>query len=204
MASAAIEWKPDRSLLDTSIRIPAEPKPRRESQRAWSERIIKTINGSDPRCNAVLGKHFGDGYAIIATDGHRALCRLQPGEPGPMLMASVTDHASITVGPDLFMALKRARAVTLGRRTRSAVLSICSGRLYVSVSDQDGIDSAEWIDVGSEAIETSGIILDIDLMLAGLGRPEMRLWYRPNAWDVPIKIETDDREYRYVLMPMRP
>ncbi len=200
----AITWTPDPALTDTSIYVPPTPKPRRESVSAWSNRLAKSIKSFDDRCQRVIGRGFGDNYRIVATDGHRALCTLDPSaEPLPIGAASTDGDAHVSVGDSLFLAVKRAKAVTAGRRVKSVHLSICDGRLYVTVPDFDGVGSCEFVDVDKGAAQSSAFVLSIDYLLPVFGRPIV-MSYRPNHDDRAIKFTTTDLAWRYVVMPMRP
>lgn len=203
--------KPHWYHAPKASRMPGPVKaPRASADRSletWSVRVGALITkAGDDNTTDYHGRGCGEGYYIVTTDGHRALChRGEPTHTGApiKLMTEVPSTACwFAATPELIVALKRMGAVSGSTGTTTLTVSRSRQRLILSTRDRDtGTVAQEWVPIAG-ALQPVAVSVRTDFLLSSLGAPGLRVGLNTSI-RVPVVIESADAVHRLLIMPVR-
>ena len=200
--------------------LPKAPKVARRDrdQTLWARRVAAHITARkeklDPvslaTCAAVVGRDMGAGFAIVATDGDRALCRRgapttpTPHGKRPLTLARVQATHGIAVTPDMELALRRMLACNSDRRTPQVQIAVDATQKRVVFSTQDVNDGtlARETVAATDATRSSSVCLNGVYLNAALGLDRLVL-VLPKDETGLVAIDTADHDMRLLIMPIR-
>ena len=204
-------------------RLPKAPKVARRDrdQAAWARRVVAHITARNDReeqqdpahlatCAAVVGRDMGAGFALVATDGHRALCRRgapttpTPRGKRPLTLARVQATHGIAVTPDMDLALRRMLACNSDRRTPQVQIAVDATQKRMVFSTQDAEDGtlARETVAAPDATRSSAVCLNGVYLNAALGLNGLVL-VLPKDETGLVAIDTADHDMRLLIMPIR-
>lgn len=178
---------------------------------AWVARLSSLMVAAAKRSKTDtsyhLGRACGDGYVLIATDGHRALCRRGDAPTPetsvrPLTMATAPARPVwFDASPALAVALKRMRAAGSAKSATTLTVSRSRKRVILSTRDDaDGTVAQEWIPAVGDLRPVS-VAVNTDYLLTALGLPGLRVCLNPTT-NEPLILESADQLYRFVVMPV--
>jgi DNA (cytosine-5)-methyltransferase 1 len=179
---------------------------------AWAARLTREIASAvakeDDVTRTKLAARTGCAvpgcYAIVATDGYRALCAVslrragtEPASTGKVALKRLasTKH-TLTATDDLALALQRMKVTAPKSGAVTLTIDAAAKRLTLSTSCQETGQASEWLTVKGALADTT-VTLDVRHLLAVVRLPGMRLALGDGT--VPIVIDTPDRAYRLIL-----
>ena len=200
--------------------LPKAPKVARRDrdQAAWARRVAAHVTTRKEKlapvdlatCAAVVGRDMGAGFAIVATDGHLALCRRgapttpTPHGKRPLTLARVQVTHGIAVTPDMELALRRILACNSDRRTPMVQVAVdaTQKRVVFSTQDVNGGTLARETVAAPDATRSSSVCLNGVYLNAALGLDGLVL-VLPKDDTGLVAIDTADHDMRLLIMPIR-
>ena len=194
--------------------LPKAPKVARRDrdQAAWAQRVAAHITAKKEKLTpaAVVGRDMGARFALVATDGHRALCRRGAPTPStpygkrPVTLARVQATHGIAVTPDMELTLRRMLACNSDRQTPQVQIAVDAAQKRVVFSTQDVNDGtlARETVAAPDATRSSSVCLNGVYLNAALGLDGLVL-VLPKEDTGLVAIDTADHDMRLLIMPIR-
>jgi hypothetical protein len=178
-----------------------EVKARRETpEKAWTRLQREFETAETPDCVKAVGMDAGDGYRIVATNGHWALCEMGKGQPGGYIGDTSNHQRVILNNPELHLALKRA-ATCAGPRNHCVGLVGLPEGIGVYSSDSE----AEFAEIVEGPSFSGHFNIDVKYLEPVLGVWPMALFvHKENPHEHAVMLEpADNPQWRYIVMPLR-
>jgi len=152
-----------------------------------------------------IGRPCGDGYHVVATDGHTALCQLGPGtgEDSDIFKQTFADCRKVCTisDPEFHLALKRSLTVQ-PENSRKVRLIGTPGKLSLTSYDKDWEHPAEFEEtLNSDNAETWYAAFDPKFLEHMCGAWPIAVLYQHEA--AAAVFEFGNGLFRYVVMPIR-
>lgn len=173
---------------------------------AWITRNAKDIEKrSDDRARSYIGRDAGHGYAIVATDGHRAILKRTDPTTEGAVVTCMTDHdRSVELDPSEYLcdALKRMRAANSDKRKGWTAITINAEDRTVALAtrdEADGTEAREWLPIRG-ALVSRRIAANIGYLQQMLSLPCVQFF--PGDGKRVMVAATPCDTYRIVVMPV--
>jgi hypothetical protein len=179
-----------------------EVKARRETpEKAWTRLQREFETAETPNCVRAVGMDAGDGYRIVATNGHWALCEKGKGQRFGGCIGDASNHQRIILNnPELHLALRRAATCADPRSHCVGLVGLPGG---VGVYSGDSV--AEFTEIVEGASFNGHFNIDVEYMEPVLGVWPMALFvHKENPHRRAVMLEpADNPQWRYVVMPLQ-
>jgi hypothetical protein len=183
------------------------PKPRIETSEKALVRLRKecTKKMVEPRCISTVGRDCGDGYVLVATNGHWALLEPKAQNTGLIGIGTSSMFGDVSKSipnklydPELYCAVERAAVMA---DERSKTVNVCGlvDTIALYSSDSAVGDFVETVDC--QVTAAFSFACDHDYLLMVLGCWPLTMYYRDE--ESAVVFEPLDKSWRFVLMPMR-
>lgn len=179
-----------------------QPKPRIETSSKSFERMKRDCTKvmDEERCKQMTGRDCGDGYRMVATNGHWALIERGKGTGVLMPISKGDKHTTkvILSDPEFYCALNRAE-VMADERSRTVTLLGKGERAWLYSSHSDMGDFMEHVPATTN--KPWGVCLNLDYLRMTLGCWPLTMWFRDE--ENAVVFEPSDGAWRFVVMPFR-